>query len=200
VIDSGWAYRSLTPASARVEHFPVRAFYHQEHVIQGTVVPYDDRYLGPVCGGGFEEMLRHYSTSILPGQDVPRKAGYTHVVPHTTRSYQDFIGVAMFAAAGRVATNIYMDLSPGMRRWNESDREDQKSIDAQAWQMYATLGLDPERWKAGIVARTAAVLRIPYVWEAVEVLAWQLLETGGEYAIPAKQVRRIFRKAKEKCQ
>jgi hypothetical protein len=55
------------------EHFPVRAFYHQEHVIEWTVVPYDDRYLDPVCGGGFEEMLRHYSTSILPGQDVPRK-------------------------------------------------------------------------------------------------------------------------------
>jgi hypothetical protein len=56
-----------------VEHFPVRAFYHQEHVIQGTVVPYDDRYRNAVCCGGFKEMFRHYSTSILPGQDVPRK-------------------------------------------------------------------------------------------------------------------------------
>jgi hypothetical protein len=127
-------------------------------------------------------------------------AGYTHVVPHPTRSYQDFIGVAMFAAAGRLATDIYMESSPGMTRWNESDREDQKSIDAQAWQMYATLGLDPERWKADIVTRTAAVLRIPYVWEAVEELASQLIESGGEYAILAKQVRRILRKAKEECQ
>jgi hypothetical protein len=127
-------------------------------------------------------------------------AGYTHVIPHIITSDEDFIGAAMFAAAGRLAMDIHAELNPEITRWNESDREDQKSIDAQAWQMYATRGLDPEQWKADIVARTAKVLRIPYVWEAVEELAWQLIESGGEYAILAKQVRRILRKAKEKCQ
>jgi hypothetical protein len=123
-------------------------------------------------------------------------AGYTDVVPRITTTYQDFIDVTMFAAAGRVATDILAESSPGTTRFDVSDREDQQYIDAHAQQMHSRLGVDPEQWKAGIVAHTEAILRTPYVWEAVEELAWQLLETEGEYAIPAKQVHRILRKAK----
>jgi hypothetical protein len=127
-------------------------------------------------------------------------AGYTDVLPRHTTSYQDFIGAAMFAAGGRVATDMYGESNPGMTRFDESDRDDQESIDAKAHQIRTKLGLDPDLWKAGIVARTEAILRTPHVWEAVEELSWQLQETGGEYAIPAKQVRRILRKAKEEAE
>jgi hypothetical protein len=123
-------------------------------------------------------------------------AGYTDVVPSMTTTYQESISVAMFTAAGRVATDIYTELNPEMTRFHDSDRADQQAIDAQAQQIRTELGIDPEEWKAAIVARTAAILRIPYVWAAVEELAWQLLETEGEYAIPAKEVYRILRKAK----
>jgi len=72
-----------------------------------------------------------------------------------------------------------------------------KFIDAKAQQIRTKLGIDPERWKAGIVSRTDAILRIPYVWEAVEELAQQLENTEGAYAIPARQVRRVLRTVKE---
>jgi hypothetical protein len=126
-------------------------------------------------------------------------AGYTDVVPRHTTTYRDFIGGAMFAAAGRVATDIYAESNPGLTRFDKSDGQDQEFIAAKAEQIRTKLGVDPERWKAGIVARTDTILRIPYVWEAVEELAWQLSETEGAYAIPARQVRRILRKAKEKA-
>jgi hypothetical protein len=103
------------------------------------------------------------------------------------------------AAAGRVATDIYAESNPGMTRYDESDGQDQEFIDAKAEQIRTKLGVDPERWKAGIVARTEAILRTLYVWEAVEELAGQLPETEGAHAIPAKQVHRILRKAKEKA-
>jgi hypothetical protein len=125
-------------------------------------------------------------------------AGCTDVVPRITRTYLEFINVAIFTVGGRVATDIYTELNPEMTRFQDSDRTDQQSIDAQAQHVRTYFGLDPERWKAGIVARTKAILRIPYVWAAVEELAWQLLETGGEYAIPARQVRRILRQAKKR--
>jgi hypothetical protein len=126
-------------------------------------------------------------------------AGFTDAIPRFTTTYQDFIAGAMFAAAGRVATDIYAESNPGMTRFDESDGPDQEFIDAKALQIRTTLGVDPEQWKAGIVARTEAILRTPYVWEAVEELAWQLSETEGAYAIPARQVRKILRKAKEKA-
>jgi hypothetical protein len=125
-------------------------------------------------------------------------AVYTHVVPRRTTSSENFIKNAMYTAAGRVATDIYAESDHGMTRWEESDVEDQRSIDAQAWQMCAHRGLNPYEWKAGIYASSRATFRIPYVWAAVEELAWQLLESAGEYAIPAKDVRRILRKAKDK--
>jgi hypothetical protein len=124
-------------------------------------------------------------------------AGFTDVVPRRTTTQRDFIDLATFSAAGRLATDIYTELNPGMTRFHDSDREDQKAIGAQAQQMRTNLGVDPEQWKAGIVARTDAILRIPYVWEAVEEVARQLIDSGGEYAIPARQVRRILRQAKE---
>jgi hypothetical protein len=105
----------------------------------------------------------------------------------------------MIAAAGRVATDIYAESNPGMTRFDESDGQDQESIDAKAQQILTKLGVDPERWKAGIVARTEAILRTPHVWEAVEELAGQLQETEGAYAIPARQVHKILWKAKEKA-
>lgn len=59
-------------------------------------------------------------------------AGYTDVVPSMTTTYQEFISVAMFTAAGRVATDIYTELNPEMTRFHDSDRADQQAIDAQA--------------------------------------------------------------------
>jgi hypothetical protein len=126
--------------------------------------------------------------------------GYTHVVLRRTATYQDFIGAAMFAAAGRVATDIYAESTPGMNRFDKSDGQDQEFIDAKAQQIRARLGVDPRGWKAGIVARTAAILRIPYVWAAVEKLAEQLEETEGAHAIMAKHVRKILWKAEEKAE
>jgi hypothetical protein len=125
-------------------------------------------------------------------------AGYTDVVPRIITTDREFSNVAVFTAAGRVATDIFTELNPGMTRFRDSDRADQRAIDAQAQHMRTKSGVDPEQWKAEIVANTKAILRVPHVWEAVEELAWQLLETEGSYAIPAKQVRRILRRAKEK--
>ena len=58
-------------------------------------------------------------------------AGYTHAVPRFTTTYRDFVGATMFAAAGRVATDILAESRPGMTRFDDSDREDQEFIDAK---------------------------------------------------------------------
>jgi hypothetical protein len=82
-------------AQVGVEHFPVRVFNQQEHGVQGTVVPYGDRYLDPVCCNGFEEMLRHYSTSILPeGAPKDRPGGIVLTANGGTRSdAEDVLGL-----------------------------------------------------------------------------------------------------------
>jgi hypothetical protein len=81
-------------------------------------------------------------------------AGYTDVVPRIITTDREFSNVAIFTAAGRVATDIFTELNPGMTRFHDSDRADQQAIDAQAHHMRTKFGVDPEQWKAGIVANT----------------------------------------------
>jgi hypothetical protein len=131
-------------------------------------------------------------------EEVPGvHAGYTDVVPRITSTFRDFINIAMFTAAGRVATDIFAALNPGQTRFEDSDRDDRSFLSLQAHQMRYWTGVDPDQWEKDMVERTEAILRIPYVWAAVENLAWELLQTEGTYAIPAKQVRKILRQAKK---
>jgi hypothetical protein len=62
-----------------VEYFPFRAFYHQEHVIEGPVVAYDDRHLGPVCGHTACGRIGRWSSRATT--EAPRVEGLQFLVP-----------------------------------------------------------------------------------------------------------------------
>jgi hypothetical protein len=121
-------------------------------------------------------------------------AGHATLLPGTYR--RDYTDSAIGCAAGQAATNLHEEFrgSPFFD-WDNSGDNNQIRI---LGMLAGCLTPDDQRGWFNYVRRYAeSILRIPYVWAAVEELASRSVESGGEWEIPAKEVRRILRTCKK---
>jgi hypothetical protein len=121
-------------------------------------------------------------------------AGQVTLLPETHR--RDYTDSAIGCAAGQAANNLHDEFrgSPSFD-WDNSNDNNQIRVLGILAECFTT---DDQRGWFNYVRRYAeSILRIPYVWAAVEELAKWSVELGGEREIPAQEALRILRACKK---
>ncbi len=119
--------------------------------------------------------------------------GQVTLLPETYR--RDYTDSAIGCAAGQAADNLHEEFrgNPSFD-WDNSNDNNQIRILGMLVECFTT---DDQRGWFNYVRRYAeSILRIPYVWAAVEQLASRSVELGGEGEIPAQEALRILRACK----
>src|ERR1700685_3948509 len=123
--------------------------------------------------------------------------GQVTLLPETYR--RDYTDSAIGCAAGQAADNLHEEFrgSPSFD-WDNSNDNNQIRILGMLAECFTT---DDQRGWFNYVRRYAeSILRIPYVWAAVEELAIRWAELGGDREVPARDALRVLlacRKASE---
>jgi hypothetical protein len=145
--------------------------------------------------------LPFHSVTVAPDEEEG-SAGMVRSVPKgmpgrlLSLHHQGAWRYAVASAAGRAATDLRNQLIPEdpIMHFPESDIHDLENIREYAAQLKIA---NSEEWCDTIAAQVRHMLGEPYVWTAVDELAYELLMSGGDYEIPAKHVRSILREAKK---
>jgi hypothetical protein len=120
-------------------------------------------------------------------------AGQVTLLPETYR--RDYTDSAIGCAAGQAADSLHGEFrgSPTLD-WDNSNDNNQIRILGMLAECFTT---DDQRGWYNYVRRYAeSILRIPYVWAAVDELARGFVELGGEFEIPEHEALRILRACK----
>lgn len=121
-------------------------------------------------------------------------AGRETLLPETYR--RDYTDSAIGCAAGQAAESLYEEFrgNPSFD-WENSNDNNQIRILGMLAGCFTT---DDQRGWFNYVRRYAeSILRIPYVWAAVEELARWSAELDGEREVPAQEALRILRACKK---
>jgi hypothetical protein len=125
-------------------------------------------------------------------EEEGEKAGQVTLLPGTYR--RDYTDSAIGCAAGQAADNLHEEFcgNPSVE-WDNSNDNNQIRILGMLAECFTT---DDQRGWFNYVRRYAElILRIPYVWAAVEELAKRSVELGG-CEIPAQEATTILRACK----
>ena len=121
-------------------------------------------------------------------------AGQVTLLPETYR--RDYTDSAIGCAAGQAADNLHEEFrgSPSFD-WDNSNDNNQIRILGMLAECFTT---DDQRGWFNYVRRYAeSILRIPYVWAAVEELSRKSVELGGDREVPADQAMTMLRACKK---
>src|SRR3984957_179905 len=124
-------------------------------------------------------------------------AGQVSLLPQTY--HRDYTDSAIGCAAGQAAENLHEEFrGRATFDWDNSNDNNQIRILGMLAECFTT---DDQRGWFNYVRRYAeSILRIPYVWAAVEELATRSAELGGDREVPARDALRVLlacRKASE---
>jgi hypothetical protein len=121
-------------------------------------------------------------------------AGQAAHLPGTYR--RDYTDSAIGCAAGQAADNLREEFR-GHRLFDWDNSSDNNQIRILGM-LEGCLTTDDQRGWFNYVRRYAeSILRIPYVWAAVDKLASRLTEPVGQWDIPAEEARRILLASKQ---
>jgi hypothetical protein len=111
-------------------------------------------------------------------------AGQAPLLPKTYR--RDYTDSAIGCAAGQAADNLHEEFCGNPSSdWDNSKDNNEIRILGMLAECFTT---DDQRGWFHYVRRYAeSILRIPYVWAAVEELARRSIELGGDREVPAQQ-------------
>jgi hypothetical protein len=111
-------------------------------------------------------------------------AGQVTLLPEMYR--RDYTDSAIGCAAGQAADNLHEEFCGNPSSdWDNSNDNNQIRILGMLAECFTT---DDQRGWFHYVRRYAeSILRIPYVWAAVEELARRSIELGGDREVPAQQ-------------
>ena len=115
--------------------------------------------------------------------------GQGTLLPQTYR--RDYTDSAIGCAAGQAADNLHEEFrgNPSFD-WDNSNDNNQIRILGMLAECFTT---DDQRGWFNYVRRYAeSILRIPYVWAAVEELAIRSAEFGGDREVPARDALRVL--------
>ena len=109
---------------------------------------------------------------------------------------RDYTDSAIGCAAGQAAENLHEEFRGGPSfDWDNSNDNNQIRILGMLAECFTT---DDQRGWFNYVRRYAeSILRIPYVWAAVEELARMSAELDGEREVPAHEAMRILQACKK---
>ena len=113
--------------------------------------------------------------------------GLTMEEPLLPKTYRrDYTDSAIGCAAGQAAENLHEEFRGGPSfDWDNSNDNNQIRILGMLAECFTT---DDQRGWFNYVRRyTESILRIPYVWAAVEELSRKSVELGGDREVPADQ-------------
>jgi hypothetical protein len=116
------------------------------------------------------------------------------LLPKTYR--RDYTDSAIGCAAGQAADNLHEEFRGSSSfEWDNSNDNNQIRILGMLAECFTT---DDQRGWFNYVRRYAeSILRIPYVWAAVEELGRRSAELDGEREVPAQEALRILRACKK---
>jgi hypothetical protein len=116
-------------------------------------------------------------------------AGQVSLLPETYR--RDYTDSAIGCAAGQAADNLHEEFrGSSTSDWDNSNDNNQIRILGMLAECFTT---DDQRGWFNYVRRYAeSILRIPYVWAAVEELARGSADLGGEREVPPQEALRIL--------
>jgi hypothetical protein len=123
--------------------------------------------------------------------------GQVTLLPDTNR--RDYTDSAIGCAAGQAADNLHEEFSgrPSFD-WDNSNDNNQIRILGMLAECFTT---DDQRGWFNYVRRYAeSILRIPYVWAAVEELARTSAELDGDREVPAQEALRVLLACKSRDQ
>ena len=121
-------------------------------------------------------------------------AGQVTLLPETYR--RDYTDSAIGCAAGQAADNLHEEFCGNPSSdWDNSSDNNQIRILGMLAECFTT---DDQRGWFNYVRRYAeSILRIPYVWAAVEELSRRSGELGGDREVPAKEALTMLRACKK---
>lgn len=115
--------------------------------------------------------------------------GQVTFLPATYR--RDYTDSAIGCAAGQAADNLHEEFSgrPSFD-WDNSDDNNQIRILGMLAECFTTE--DQRGWFNYVRRYAESILRIPYVWAAVEELARRSAESDGDREVPAPEALRVL--------